>query len=118
MIGLKATDTQKDIEYIAKKILALRLFPAEGQEWKRSICDVEGEILCVSQFTLYANTKKGAKPDLRMAMRSIESKELYNQFLELLKSGYPKVQDGEFGAMMDVSLINDGPCTIVLDSPE
>lgn len=78
--------------------------------------DLNYEILSVSQFTLYASTNKGSKPDFHNSMKTDDARAMYSKFLLDLKQLYPKVEDGEFGAMMDVELINDGPVTIILDS--
>ena len=90
-----------------------------GKPWSKSVMDnQEWQILCVSQFTLYGNIKKGTKPDFHRAAKGETAKNLYNEFLGLLKTaiGEDRVKDGEFGAMMDVLLVNDGPVTIVYDT--
>lgn len=105
-------DSKKDAESMASKIVKLKLWPdASGANWKKSVQDIEGEILCVSQFTLMASTKKGNKPDFHGAARPEIAKELYDYFLSQLRAQYPpeKVKDGVFQAMMQVSLVNDGP---------
>ena len=86
--------------------------------WKKHIKQKEYEILCVSQFTLYGTLTKKNQPDYKLAMKSIQAEEMYNTFLEMLRSGYEleKIKDGKFGAMMDVELVNDGPVTLVIDS--
>ncbi|KAJ3412349.1 D-tyrosyl-tRNA(Tyr) deacylase [Chytridiales sp. JEL 0842] len=105
--------------YNARKILNLRLWPdAHGKPWKSSVKDLNLQVLSVSQFTLYALTGKGSKPDFHSSMKSEESKGFYERFLERLREGYEegKIEDGEFGAMMEVEIVNDGPVTILIDS--
>ncbi|CAH8519535.1 unnamed protein product [Schistosoma bovis] len=119
LIGLSRRDTDNDMEYMVRKILNIRLFPSlDGiRRWDKSVKDLNLEILCVSQFTLYSELK-GNKLDFHYAMDPKLSKEIYSQLINQLKKNYneDKVKDGIFGAMMDVSLINDGPVTITLDS--
>ena len=120
LIGISRDDTEKDMEFIAKKILSLKLFDNEGSQWKKSVMDSDYGVLCVSQFTLYARTDKGAKPDFHQAMNSATSEEFYNKFLDLMKSKYKpeKIANGQFGAVMKVDIQNDGPVTIILESPK
>lgn len=106
------------------KILKLRLFETGDRQWASSVVDLNYEILSVSQFTLYGSCSKGkyetlykgSKPDFHSSMKTEDAREMYSQFLSKLKQLHPKVQDGEFGAMMQVEIINDGPVTIILDS--
>ncbi|XP_026497326.1 D-aminoacyl-tRNA deacylase 1 [Vanessa tameamea] len=119
LIGICNNDNSKDMEYMARKILSIKLFDDENEKkWKKSIVDKDFEILCVSQFTLY-NTWKGNKPDFHHAMPSQESKEFYDKFIQLLRNSYKpeKVKDGVFGAYMQVALQNDGPVTLEIESP-
>ncbi|KAJ7578468.1 D-Tyr tRNAtyr deacylase-like domain-containing protein [Mycena floridula] len=121
LVGIGTDDTATDSSMLIKKILSLRIFsdPSDDQKmWKASVKDIEGEILCVSQFTLLANTTKGNKPDFHRAMSAESSREMYAAFLEKLGQSYKpeKIQDGQFGAMMNVSLTNEGPVTFTLDS--
>ena len=105
-------DTRKDADSMASKIVKMRLWPDENDShWKRSVKDVDGEILCVSQFTLMANTKKGNKPDFHAAAKPEFAKELYDYFVTRIKDlhGSDRVKDGVFQAMMQVALVNDGP---------
>lgn len=120
LVGISTEDTIADAQKLSNKVLNLRLFETGDQFWKQSIQDVQGEILSVSQFTLMARTKKGNKPDFHKAQKGEHAQELYNQFLDLLKTtlGADKVKDGQFGAMMSCSLTNEGPVTIILDSTE
>lgn len=108
-------DTRNDAESMANKVLKMKLWPDDsGVNWKKSVQEIEGEILCVSQFTLLASTKKGSKPDFHAAAKPDHAKELYEYFLSQLSGLYSpsKVRDGIFQAMMQVSLVNDGPVSI------
>ncbi|KAF9645084.1 D-tyrosyl-tRNA deacylase [Thelephora ganbajun] len=120
LVGIGTDDTVADIELLTNKILQIRVFddPATGSMWKQSVKDINGDVLCVSQFTLFANTHKGNKPDFHRAMGSEKSKEMYALFLERMGKLYKpeKIKDGKFGAMMNVSLTNEGPVTLTLDS--
>ncbi|GAB7350021.1 hypothetical protein MBLNU459_g0695t1 [Dothideomycetes sp. NU459] len=112
-------DTQKEVESMAAKILKVKLWDHEdGGKWKRNVQEIDGEILCVSQFTLLATTKKGNKPDFHKSASASQAKELYNHFFNKVQSSYreDRVKDGVFQAMMDVGLVNDGPVTIVIDT--
>ncbi|SCV68752.1 BQ2448_873 [Microbotryum intermedium] len=121
LVGIGTNDTAHESQWLVSKLLNLRLFP-EGESdewgWKKSVMDISGEILSVSQFTLMANTKKGSKPDFHGAMAASQSKAMYDTFSADLRAKYQddKIKDGRFGAMVDVQLINDGPATIILDS--
>ncbi|EGO21241.1 hypothetical protein SERLADRAFT_452373 [Serpula lacrymans var. lacrymans S7.9] len=119
LVGIGTDDTLTDVETLSNKILSLRVFSdANSAMWKASVKDIQGEILCVSQFTLMANTTKGNKPDFHRAMSTDLSRQLYSTFLERMRQRYvpDKIKDGQFGAMMDVSLTNEGPITFTLDS--
>lgn len=121
LIGISRDDTDKDMEFIAKKLLSLKLFDStDGKAWSNSVVDSDFEVLCVSQFTLQARTSKGAKPDFHLAMFADKSEDFYNKFLDLMKSKYKadKIQNGKFGANMQVHIQNDGPVTIIIDSNE
>ncbi|KAI0707736.1 D-tyrosyl-tRNA deacylase [Earliella scabrosa] len=119
LVGIGRDDTATDLETLTKQILALKVFSddASGTMWKKNVKDIDGEVLCVSQFTLFANTTKG-KPDFHRAMATGPSRELYGSFLKRMGELYrpEKIQDGRFGAMMDVRLTNEGPVTFTLDS--
>ncbi|GCE99631.1 D-tyrosyl-tRNA(Tyr) deacylase [Zygosaccharomyces mellis] len=121
LVGISTEDTLQDAEKLSNKVLNIRVF-GDGKDplWKTNIKDAGGEILSVSQFTLMARTKKGTKPDLHMAQKGHLAKELYDQFIQLLRNGLgqDRVKDGEFGAMMSCSLSNEGPVTILLDTRE
>lgn len=110
-------DTSEDIDYIVKKIVNLRIFDDEVGVMNKSILDVGGEILSISQFTLYAITKNGNRPSYIKALNGTLSKPLYEEFNEKLKE-HIKTKTGIFGADMKVDLINDGPITIIIDSKD
>jgi len=121
LVGLHENDTQEDLTYCSKRLLAAKLWSNENTagSWRHGVKQKELEILCVSQFTLYGTlSSKKYQPDFKYAMKAIPAKILYDQFLDVLKQEYQrdKVFDGVFGAMMDVQLINDGPVTIIIES--
>jgi D-tyrosyl-tRNA(Tyr) deacylase len=117
LLGIEEQDTREDIEWLCKKIARLRIFADENGNMNRSVLDVKGGLLVVSQFTLHASTKKGNRPSFIRAARPETAVPIYERFIQHLanETGIP-VQTGEFGAMMEVSLINDGPVTLVIDS--
>ena len=118
-VGFAEGDTEGLIEPIAKKLSGLRIFEDENEKMNLSVSDVDGEILVVSQFTLYADCKKGKRPSFTNAMAPSLANEYYEKFVKLLESITEKeVKTGEFGADMKVELLNDGPVTIMLDSKE
>lgn len=116
LVGFTHEDTFEDIQYCAKKIVQMRIFEDENEKMNLSLQDVGGAILSVSQFTLYANTKKGNRPSFTDAAKPEVANDLYHQFNQELASYGVEVTTGEFGAMMEVALINEGPVTIILDS--
>jgi D-tyrosyl-tRNA(Tyr) deacylase len=117
LLGIAPEDDQQDGEYLIQKITQMRIFSDENGKMNRSVLDMQGEILVVSQFTLFADTKKGNRPSFIKSAPPQEAKEKYLQWVEMLKSAYPfKIATGRFGADMKVSLINDGPVTISIDS--
>ena len=115
LVGFTQTDTIKEIEYCVKKILNLRVFDDEQGIMNKSVLDVNGSILSISQFTLYGDVKKGNRPSYIKALGGDKALPLYNKFNELLRSQI-KVETGVFGADMKVSINNDGPCTIIIDT--
>ena len=117
LVGFTEGDTSTDIDYIVKKIVNLRIFDDENGVMNKSILDTNGTILSISQFTLYANTKKGNRPSYIDALKGELSTKLYDEFNEKLNEIVP-TKTGIFGADMKVSLINDGPVTIIIDSKE
>lgn len=114
LVGFTQGDNEQVIDYIVKKIINLRIFDDENGIMNKSILEEQKEILSISQFTLYADTKKGSRPSYLKALNKEEAVKLYKLFNQKL-SEYIKVETGEFGADMKVSLINDGPVTIVLE---
>ena len=110
-------DTESDIELLAKKTANLRIFEDENAKMNKSILDIDGEVLCISQFTLAADTKKGNRPSFINAMEPVTAEKYYKMYCDTLKAyGIKNVETGEFGADMQVSLVNDGPVTIILDT--
>lgn len=117
LIGIEEADSQSDMEWLSGKIVRLRIFSDENQLMNLSIQDVKGDILVISQFTLFADTKKGNRPSYIRAARPEIAIPIYNMFLEqLYRDLAAPVYSGEFGADMKVKLINDGPVTIVIDT--
>ena len=117
LVGIQADDTDEDINWLASKIVNLRIFDDENGIMNKSILDSDGEILAVSQFTLMARTKKGNRPSYIDAAPPAISVPLYEKFVATLSQELHKeVQTGQFGADMKVELINDGPVTIIIDS--
>lgn len=117
LVGIENDDTKEDISWLAKKLLNMRIFEDDAQKMNASVTDVKGEILVVSQFTLHASTKKGNRPSFIKAASPSIALGIYKDFLLELETYLgSKVQAGEFGAMMQVSLTNDGPVTIYIDS--
>ncbi len=117
LLGIEASDTEEDIEFLCKKTANLRIFDDQEGIMNRSVRDIDGEILVVSQFTLYASTKKGNRPSYLRAAKPEISVPLYEQFCTYLSALLQKpVQTGEFGADMQVHLVNNGPVTIWMDS--
>jgi D-tyrosyl-tRNA(Tyr) deacylase len=118
LIGITSTDTQKDADYLADKVIYLRIFPDEERRMNRSILEVGGSLLVVSQFTLYGDCRKGRRPSFDLAAPPEQARRLYEYFIERLTSRNIIVQTGVFQAEMQIHLVNDGPVTFVLDSPD
>jgi len=116
LIGISKDDTLEDLNYIKDKIINLRVFHDENDKMNLSLLDIKGEILIISQFTLYGDCRKGRRPNFMEAQGGMDAKKLYEEFLELIKTSNLKVESGEFGADMKVQINNDGPVTILLDS--
>ena len=117
LVGFENEDTDEDLTWMAGKITALRIFDDEQGVMNKSIIDVDGDILCISQFTLHAQTKKGNRPSYIKAAKGEIAEPLYQDFCNKLKNNLNKeIQKGIFGADMKVSLFNDGPVTICIDS--
>ena len=115
-LGVHKQDTIKDAHYLADKIANLRIFPDENGQMNRSVLDVGGEVLVVSQFTLFGDCRKGRRPGYSSAAPPAKAKELYEDFIAALAKLGLEVATGEFQAMMDVALVNTGPVTLLLDS--
>lgn len=116
LLGAGCADTDKDAEKLADKISKIRLFEDEEGKMNLSAGDIDGEILVISQFTLYADSRKGNRPNFMNAMEPKEAERLYEYFVYLLEGKFKKIQKGIFGADMKVELLNDGPVTIILES--
>ncbi len=115
-LGVEEGDTEKDLKYIVDKCLNLRLFENEEGKFDRSIIDIHGEILVVSQFTLLGDCRKGRRPSFSKAMEPNEANKFYEKAIAMIKELGIHCQGGVFGAHMEVKLINDGPVTVLLDS--
>lgn len=118
LLGVADSDTNEDLEYMVKKITNMRIFEDENEKMNLALKDVDGELLVISQFTLYANTKKGNRPSFIDAGKPDFSKKMYLEFISRCRALGFKTEEGEFGADMKVSLLNDGPVTIILDSAQ
>jgi D-tyrosyl-tRNA(Tyr) deacylase len=119
LLGIENADREEDIAWLARKIINLRIFDDVQGVMNESILDQNGEILVISQFTLHASTKKGNRPSYIKAAKPDVAIPLYNRFIEVLSHELGKpVQTGEFGAYMDVALVNDGPVTIIIDTKD
>lgn len=119
LVGIEDADAEEDVSWLSKKIVNLRIFPDENQVMNKSVMDIAGEVLLISQFTLHASTKKGNRPSYIKAARPEVAIPLYENFIQTLESELGKlIGTGEFGADMKVSLINDGPVTILIDSKD
>lgn len=116
LLGVSETDTEKDAAYLAEKVVGLRCFADDASKFNLSVAEVGGSVLAVSQFTLYGDCRKGRRPSFTEAARPEKAVPLYEAFLRLLEERGIPVERGEFGAHMDVQLINDGPVTLLLDS--
>ncbi len=116
LLGIEKNDSIDDIAYIVKKIVGLRVFEDSDEKMNLTIQDVKGEIIIVSQFTLAGDARKGRRPSFSNAMHPDKANDMYMQVVDTIRTFGIKVGTGEFGAMMDVELINDGPVTILLDS--
>jgi D-aminoacyl-tRNA deacylase len=116
LVGVTHEDTEKDADYLAEKIVNLRIFEDENEKMNLSLKDMEGSILSISQFTLYGDTKKGRRPNFMEAAKPVHAIAMYEYFNDKLRNLGVHVETGVFGAMMDVSFTNDGPVTLILDS--
>ena len=116
LLGVCDEDTDSDIKWLADKIIGLRIFEDENEKMNFSLADIEGELLIVSQFTLFGNCKKGRRPDFTAAGKPDFANEMYLKFIDHCKASVKKVECGIFGADMKVELLNDGPVTLIIDS--
>jgi D-tyrosyl-tRNA(Tyr) deacylase len=117
LVAIANTDTEAELDWMARKCLDLRLFPdsVEDKPWQKSILEIGGELLVVSQFTLYGDCRKGRRPSMSRSASPEIAENLYNRFVEKLRSSGLQVETGKFGAMMQVSIENDGPVTLILE---
>ncbi|EMI12422.1 D-tyrosyl-tRNA(Tyr) deacylase [Bacillus altitudinis MN12] len=118
LVGVTHEDTEEDVHYLAEKLAHLRIFEDENGKMNHSLLDVKGSVLSVSQFTLYGDTRKGRRPNFMKAAKPDVANSLYECFNETLREKGIHVETGRFGAMMDVSLTNSGPVTMLMDSKE
>ncbi|MFM2062129.1 MAG: hypothetical protein RLZZ507_1799 [Cyanobacteriota bacterium] len=117
LVGISNTDTENEINWMVRKCLELRLFPdlETGKPWQKSVQEIDGELLVISQFTLYGDCKKGRRPSFDQSAAPNLAEELYNSFVYKLKESGLTVETGKFGAMMLVDIENDGPVTLILE---
>ncbi|ABK60983.1 MULTISPECIES: D-aminoacyl-tRNA deacylase [Clostridium] len=116
LVGISKDDTIEDVKYLKKKVVNLRVFEDENGKLNKSLKDVDGELLIISQFTLYGDCRKGNRPSFIEALGGEDAKKLYLDFIDMCKEEINNVQTGEFGADMLVSIKNDGPVTLMIDS--
>ncbi|WP_248927360.1 D-aminoacyl-tRNA deacylase [Paenibacillus hamazuiensis] len=116
LVGITHEDTEQDAKYCAEKVAGLRIFEDESGKMNLSVTDAGGDILSISQFTLYGDTRKGKRPNFMTAARPEQAEPLYERFNAFLREQGLRVETGQFGAMMDVSLVNWGPVTLIVDS--
>lgn len=116
LVGIAETDTEAELDWMARKCLDLRVFPdGEQGRFDRSIQEINGEILVISQFTLYGDCRKGRRPSFDQAAAPNRAEQMYERFVEKLRESGLRVETGKFGAMMQVSIENDGPVTLILE---
>ena len=117
LVGIAATDTEAELDWMTRKAIDLRLFPDESGDrpWSKSVLDIQGEILVISQFTLYGDCRKGRRPSFSNSAAPNIAEPLYNLFVSKLKATGLKIATGKFGAMMEVKIENDGPVTLILE---
>ena len=116
LLGISDDDTEQDIKWLADKIIGLRIFEDENEKMNFSLTDIGGELLIISQFTLFGNCKKGKRPDFTLAGKPDFADIMYNKFVNYCRQNLDKVETGVFGADMKVDLENDGPVTLIIDS--
>jgi D-tyrosyl-tRNA(Tyr) deacylase len=118
LVGIADTDTEAELDWMARKCLELRLFPgtdSSSERWEKSVLEIGGELLVVSQFTLYGDCRKGRRPSFTRSAAPEAAQQLYEKFVEKLRQSGLRVETGQFGAMMQVSIENDGPVTLLLE---
>ena len=115
LLGIDKNDTAAQADFLAEKCAGLRIFPDDQGKMNRSVAEAGGEVLVVSQFTLFGDCSKGKRPSFTQAAGPEKGKELYDYFVRQMKRFVPKVETGVFGAMMDVELVNDGPVTLLIE---
>ncbi len=115
LVAFRSGDTQEQLDWIARKCLELRIFEDESCRMNRSLLDISGEVLIVSQFTLYGDCHKGRRPAYTGSAPADEALKLYREFVEIAGGYYPRISEGEFGASMKVRLVNDGPVTLLIE---
>lgn len=118
LLGIGKNDTEKDVDWLVRKIVNLRVMADNQDKMNESLKDANGQLLIISQFTLYGNCKKGNRPSFINAADPEKGEKLYNLFIDKAKSSGIKISSGQFGAMMDIELINNGPVTIILNTQE
>ncbi len=117
-LGISKSDTAADADYLLDKLLGLRIFPDEAGKMNRNVRESGGSLLIISQFTLYADCRKGRRPSFDQAAPAAHAQHLYNYFVEAARRGPVPVETGVFQAMMEVQLVNQGPVTIIIDSAD
>jgi len=116
LLGMGKGDTVKDIQWMVDKVINLRIFEKDNGKFDRSLLDINGELLVVSQFTLYGDCSKGRRPSFTDAMETAEARQLFELFVKMAKEKTARVESGVFQASMKVFLVNDGPVTLIVDS--
>jgi D-aminoacyl-tRNA deacylase len=116
LLGVSHQDQESDVAYVAAKVVALRVFPDERGQMNLPLAAIGGDLLVISQFTLYGDCRKGRRPSYADAAPAEQAEHLYRQFIDRLRGAGQRVVEGVFGAMMDVTLINEGPVTLLVDS--
>jgi D-aminoacyl-tRNA deacylase len=118
LVGIANTDTETELDWMARKCLDLRLFPGDesiADRWEKSVQEIGGELLVISQFTLYGDCRKGRRPSFSQSAAPDVAQQIYDKFVERLRQSGLRVETGQFGAMMEVSIENDGPVTLLLE---
>ena len=117
LVGISPTDTDAELDWMSRKCLDLRLFPGDNNStrWEKSVSEIQGEILVVSQFTLYGDCRKGRRPSFSNSASPEIAEKIYDRFVEKLQQSGLSIASGQFGAMMEVQIENDGPVTLILE---